>query len=72
MLPRSGEVILLTAAASVQFAGARQMMFRVIRAHDWTATTGWVWLDGYQLDTTGNAVERRTVFVQIAGIRHKR
>ncbi|HEX8630788.1 MAG TPA: hypothetical protein VF755_21735 [Catenuloplanes sp.] len=72
MIPRPGEVVFLGPQASVQFGGGRQVVFRVIRVHDWTATTGWVWLNGYELDASGNAVERRTVFVQIAGIRHKK
>ncbi len=55
-------------AASVQFA--TEMPFRVIRVHDWPTYDGWVWLDGYELSrTTGDAVERRSIFVQINGIR---
>ncbi|QOC91960.1 hypothetical protein [Micromonospora craniellae] len=30
---------------------------------------GWIWLEGYQLDAKGNAVERRAVFVRIAGLK---
>jgi hypothetical protein len=37
--------------------------------HDWPTYTGWVWLDGYQLDESGDAVERRSIFVQVAGLR---
>ncbi|MFD0819345.1 hypothetical protein [Micromonospora zhanjiangensis] len=29
---------------------------------------GWVWLTGYELDAEGNAVERREVYVQLAGL----
>lgn len=68
-LPRSGDLLHLTAAASVQFAATRAIYFRVIRAHDWTTSVGYVWLDGYQVDADGKAVERRTVYVQIAGLR---
>ena len=53
VLPRSGDVIHVTKAASVQFAAP--MLFRVIRVHDWPTYEGWIWLDGYEL----NAVRRR-------------
>jgi hypothetical protein len=66
VLPRSGDVLRVTRAASVQFA--EPMMFRVIRVHDWRTYDGWAWLDGYQLDTSGNAVERRSIFVQLRGL----
>lgn len=66
VLPRSGDVLRVTRAASVQFA--EPMMFRVIRVHDWQTYDGWTWLDGYQLDSGGDAVERRSIFVQIDGL----
>ena len=67
VLPRSGDVIQVTKAASVQFASP--MLFRVIRVHDWPTYEGWVWLDGYELNTAGDAVERRSIFVQVNGLR---
>lgn len=67
MLPRSGDVLHVTRAASVQFL--RPIMFRVIRVHDWPTYDGWVWLDGYELNATGDAVNRRSIFVQSAGLR---
>jgi len=45
------------------------MLFRVIRVHDWPTYEGWVWLDGYELNTSGDAVERRSIFVQVGGLR---
>ena len=66
VLPRSGDVLRVTRAASVQFA--EPMLFRVIRVHDWETTAGWAWLDGYQLDTSGDAVERRSIFVRLCGL----
>jgi hypothetical protein len=66
MLPRSGDVLRVTRAASVQFAAP--LLFRVIRVHDWATYDGWCWLDGYELDNTGDAVERRTIFVQVEGL----
>ncbi|MDG4834659.1 hypothetical protein O7627_35925 [Solwaraspora sp. WMMD1047] len=70
MLPRSGDVLHVTRAASVQFA--EPILFRVIRVHDWPTYTGWVWLDGYQLNSAGDAVERRSIFVQVAGLNQLR
>lgn len=66
MLPRSGDVLRVTSAASVQFT--EPMMFRVIRVHDWRTYDGWAWLDGYQLNAVGDAVERRSIFVQVNGL----
>jgi hypothetical protein len=45
------------------------MLFRVIRVHDWPTYEGWIWLDGYELNAAGDAVERRSIFVQINGLR---
>ncbi|HWH00413.1 MAG TPA: hypothetical protein VNV66_14050 [Pilimelia sp.] len=67
MLPRSGDVLQVTRAASVQFADP--LLFRVIRVHDWPTYDGWVWLDGYELNAAGDAVERRSIFVQVNGLR---
>lgn len=67
MLPRSGEVLHVTRAASVQFGAP--MVFRVIRVHDWPTYVGWIWLDGYELNSAGDAVERRSIFVQLRGLR---
>src|SRR3954447_13435253 len=67
VLPRSGDVIHVTKAASVQFAAP--MLFRVIRVHDWPTYEGWIWLDGYELNASGDAVERRSIFVQVSGLR---
>jgi len=66
VLPRSGDVLHVTRAASVQFS--EPMMFRVIRVHDWHTYDGWAWLDGYQLNAVGDAVERRSIFVQVNGL----
>lgn len=65
--PAAGEVLRITRAASAQFAAP--MLFRVIRPHDWPTYRGWVWLDGYQLDAAGDAVERRSIFVRVDGLR---
>jgi hypothetical protein len=44
------------------------MLFRVIRVHDWSTCDGWAWLDGYELDATGDAVARRSIFVCLVGL----
>jgi hypothetical protein len=67
MLPRSGDVLRIGKDASVQFTAP--LLFRVIRVHDWPTYDGWIWLDGYELNSSGDAVERRSVFVQLAGLR---
>ncbi|MDM4721649.1 hypothetical protein QTQ03_19395 [Micromonospora sp. WMMA1363] len=67
MLPRSGDVLHVTRAASVQFL--RSITFRVIRVLDWPTYDGWLWLDGYELNASGDAVSRRSIFVQRAGLR---
>jgi hypothetical protein len=68
-LPRAGDVVHLGPAASVQFS-VNAINFRVSRVQpaDTADRDGWVWLDGYELDQNGDAVERRSVFVQLAGI----
>ena len=66
IVPRSGDVLLVTREASVQFA--HPLKFRVIRIHDWQTYDGWAWLDGYQLNDVGDAVERRSIFVQLKGL----
>lgn len=54
-------------AASVQF-GLEPILFRVIRIHEWSTSVGWLWLDGYQLNSWGDAVERRSIYVQLRGL----
>jgi hypothetical protein len=66
VLPRTGDVLRVTKTASVQFI--QPMLFRVIRVHDWQTYDGWAWLDGYQLNAAGDAVERRSIFVQLQGL----
>ncbi len=70
MNPRPGDVVLLGAAASVQFAGGRAVHLAVIRLGRYASTpAGWVWLTGYQLDPlTGQALAVRNLFVRAAGM----
>jgi hypothetical protein len=66
VVPRAGDVVRVTRAASVQFR--QPLLFRVIRVHEWPTYDGWAWLDGYQLDGAGDAVVRRSIFVQLRGL----
>ncbi|MEU7956019.1 hypothetical protein [Micromonospora humida] len=65
-LPSAGDLLEVSRAASVQFL--RPIRFRVIRVLNWPTYDGWVWLDGYRLDAKGDAVTRRSIFVQPAGL----
>ena len=69
MNPRPGELVFVGASASVQFAGTRAFAFRVIAVDDRPTYDGWIWLDGYQLDPSGDAIDRRRIFVQLSGLR---
>ncbi|WP_255597787.1 hypothetical protein [Micromonospora sp. RL09-050-HVF-A] len=63
-LPKAGDLVYVTRAASVQFI--KPIWCRVIRVLDWITYDGWCWLDVYQLDARGDAVARRSIFVQPA------
>ncbi|MET8044565.1 hypothetical protein ABZU25_27310 [Micromonospora sp. NPDC005215] len=64
--PRTGDVLHLTRAASVQFI--RPIIVRVIRVLDWPTYDGWLWIDAYELAASGDAVARRSLFVMPAGL----
>ena len=70
MLPRAGDVLRVTKTASVQFI--HPLLFRVIRVLDWPTYDGWAWLEGYQLNISGDAIERRSIFVQVEGLQQVR
>ncbi|WP_341715752.1 hypothetical protein QQG74_17020 [Micromonospora sp. FIMYZ51] len=67
--PRVGPgVYLLTREASPQFA--KPVTVRVIRElTDRHTYHGWTWIQVYQLDTYGEAVAQRQLFVRPAGMR---
>lgn len=60
-------MLLITREASVQFGDP--IWFRVSRVDGRPTYDGWVWLDGYQLNSAGDAVANRSIFVQLAGLR---
>jgi hypothetical protein len=66
-LPVSGDLFLLTRDASVQFTTPIQI--RVSKAWRGQSCDGWVWLEGYSLSfTNGMALEKRQVYVNLAGL----
>lgn len=69
LLPRSGDLLSITRSASAQFS-ARPIRFRVVKVQDWPTPDGWVWMDGYEVDRYGDAVERRAIFVLLRGLRY--
>jgi hypothetical protein len=66
--PNPGDVLLIGAEASVQFAGDRRLTFRVISVDRKPTYHGWVWLTGYVIDERGLAADRREIFVQRRGL----
>lgn len=69
-LPKAGDLVHVTRAASVQFVNP--IMCRVIRVLDWITYDRWCWLDVYELNAKGDAVARRSIFVQPAGLQIQR
>nr|WP_236646677.1 hypothetical protein [Micromonospora acroterricola] len=67
-VPATGDIVLIGAAASVQFAGDRALRLRISAVNLGPTYHGWIWLTGYVLDKRGRAVDRREVYVQAAGI----
>ncbi|WP_433299348.1 hypothetical protein ACQP2F_45940 [Actinoplanes sp. CA-030573] len=71
-LPQPGDVLHVGGAASVQFQGDRALTFRVIRVDPRRTYDGWLWIDGYVLGPSGDAIERRVIFVRQDGLRKGR
>jgi hypothetical protein len=66
--PVPGDRLWIDGRASPQFGGDRALTFRVTVVDPKPTYTGWVWLTGYVLDASGEAVQRREIFVQLAGL----
>ncbi|MGC4856534.1 hypothetical protein ACLQ24_24965 [Micromonospora sp. DT4] len=65
---KSGDVLLLSTAASVQFR--RPITVRVIRPLvDRHTYQGWLWIDAYEIGPKGDAVARRELYIMPAGAR---
>jgi hypothetical protein len=68
--PRPGDVFFVGPATSVQFSPPSAIVVRVIRVDPRPTCIGWAWLDCYVLaGVGGEAVDRRQIFVQVAGLR---
>lgn len=66
---RPGEIVLVGRQASVQFSGSAGFAFRIVGVDSKPTYDGWVWLDGYQLDSGGREIRRRKIFVCRSGLR---
>ncbi len=66
--PQPGDVVYVGPRASGQFSAQSAFTFRMIHVHQRPTYHRWRWLDGHQLDANGDAVERREIFVQTAGL----
>ncbi|MDG4804789.1 hypothetical protein [Micromonospora sp. WMMD980] len=67
-LIKGGDVLHLARSASVQFV--RPIIVRVIREiTDRHCYDGWTWIEAYALNVAGEAVAKRELFVQPAGLR---
>jgi hypothetical protein len=69
--PTPGTELWIDREASVQFVGQR-FVFRVISVCPKPTYQGWAWVTGYVLDEQGNAVDKREIFVRLAGLRAAR
>lgn len=65
---RPGDVFVVDRRASVQFSGDRRLLFRLTSIDQAMTYHGWVWLTGYALSPTGEALDRREIFVQLDGL----
>ncbi|MEV6524203.1 hypothetical protein AB0M43_19815 [Longispora sp. NPDC051575] len=67
MMPTPGDVVRLTKSASPQFG--KPLLLRVTKTEGRRSSVyGWAWIEGYVLDNSGNAVTKRSVFVNLNGI----
>jgi hypothetical protein len=64
-----GDLLVVDGRASVQFAGDRALLLRVTAVSTAPTYHGWVWLTGYVVTETGQAIEKREIYVQLAGLR---
>jgi hypothetical protein len=69
VIPKTGDVLAIGERASVQFADDRSLLLRVTSVCKRPTYEGWAWITGYVLDQTGQAIDKREVFVQLAGLR---
>jgi hypothetical protein len=56
-------------AASVQFDGDRGLRVRVVHVDPKPTYDGWAWMTVYVLGPDGDALERRDLYLRVAGLR---
>lgn len=61
MTAQTGDVVLLDSRAAEEFA-SHPIVYSVTDVRP--GNDGWAWLDGFELDSTGKARNRRQVYVQ--------
>jgi hypothetical protein len=66
--PQPGDLLIIDGRASVQFAGDRALLLRVTTVSQAPTYHGWTWLTGYAVDQSDQAIEKREVYVQLAGV----
>ncbi|MFG1840503.1 hypothetical protein ACGFH8_19030 [Micromonospora sp. NPDC049175] len=69
---KSGDVVLIGAACSVQFSRDRALMLRLVSIGETDPYNDWIWITGYVLDTKGLATAKRDLYVLRAGLRMQR
>ncbi|MEU5914205.1 hypothetical protein [Micromonospora sp. NPDC047527] len=69
MTPRPGDVVHIGPECSVQFSGGRHLRVRVVSVDDRPTYPGWIWITGYVLGPTGDAIARRELYVRHTGLR---
>lgn len=67
--PAPGTVVRVDGACSPQFGGGRALTVRVVSVDTRPTYPGWLWLTGYVLGPTGDAVDKRDLYVLEAGLR---
>ncbi|WP_307847050.1 hypothetical protein [Micromonospora sp. D93] len=65
---KPGDVVLIGAACSVQFAGDRALLLRLVSVAETDRYNGWVWITGYVFDAKGLATAKRELYVLRAGV----
>jgi hypothetical protein len=63
-----GHTVHIGADCGVQFASGRDLTLRVTVTEDSKSWDGIAWITGYVLNHAGQAIERREVYVIVAGL----
>jgi hypothetical protein len=68
---KPGTVVRVGRAANFRYL-ARSVRIRLVRVEREPTSEELVWIDGYVLDETDEAIERRQLIVRLAGLRRDR